>query len=155
MHTTLLTLLTITLGSLTLGLTLGWAIEHFRTAATIARARTETIRLQTQLDTLHSARAELTTQFQLLANQILESHSHKFTTQNRDALQTLLTPLAERITDFRKKVEDVHTTDLQQRSALKQQVELLATQSRDLGQKPTTSPAPSKATTKSLATGAS
>jgi len=47
MHTTLLTLLTITLGSLTLGLTLGWAIEHFRTAATIARARTETIRLQT------------------------------------------------------------------------------------------------------------
>jgi DNA recombination protein RmuC len=135
MHTTLLTLLTITLGSLTLGLTLGWAIEHFRTAATIARARTETIRLQTQLDTLHSARAELTTQFQLLANQILESHSHKFTTQNRDALQTLLTPLAERITDFRKKVEDVHTTDLQQRSALKQQVELLATQSRDLGQK--------------------
>ena len=121
--------------ALTLGLLLGWALEHFRAAAALARARTETIRLQTQYDTLQAARTELTTQFQLLASQILESHSQKFTTQNRDALQTVLTPLAERIADFRKKVEEVHSADLQQRSALKQQVELLATQSRDLGEK--------------------
>ena len=121
--------------ALLLGAALGYALAHFRAAARLEAARTDSIRLQTQLDTLASAREDLARQFQLLAAQILDSQSQKFTTQNREALSTLLAPLGEKITDFKQKVEQVHAADLQQRSALKQQVELLAAQSRDLGQK--------------------
>ena len=121
--------------ALLLGAALGYALAHYRAAARLEAARTDSIRLQTQLDTLASAREDLARQFQLLAAQILDSQSQKFTTQNREALSTLLAPLGEKITDFKQKVEQVHAADLQQRSALKQQVELLAAQSRDLGQK--------------------
>lgn len=121
--------------ALLLGAALGYALAHYRAAARLEAARTDTVRLQTQLDTLAAAREDLARQFQLLAAQILDSQSQKFTTQNREALSTLLAPLGEKITDFKQKVEQVHAADLQQRSALKQQVELLAAQSRDLGQK--------------------
>lgn len=121
--------------ALILGVALGYALAHFRAAALLAQARTDQIRLQTQLETLAAAREELADRFQVLAAQILDAQSQKFSAQHREALSALLSPLGEKIADFRQKVEQVHLADVQQRSALKQQVELLAGQSRDLGQK--------------------
>jgi len=121
--------------ALLLGIGLGYALGHFRAAARLTQARSEATILQTRLESLQSARQELLSQFQVLAAQILEDHSRRFTAQNREAIGALLAPLGDRIADFRKKVEDVHLADVQQRSALKQQVELLADQSRDIGQK--------------------
>lgn len=123
------------LAALLLGVALGYALAHFRAAAALARAQHDQIRLQTQLESLSAAREELATQFQVLAARILEAQSQKFSTQNRDALAAILSPLGEKIADFRKKVEDVHLADVQQRSALKQQVEILAEQSRTVGLK--------------------
>ncbi len=114
-----------------LGLALGYALA----AARLARAKTDLVRLQTQYDALAAAREDLSNQFQVLASRTLDSQSQKLTAQNRDTLSALLAPLAEKITDFKQKVEQVHATDLQQRSALKQQVESLAEQSRAVGQK--------------------
>ncbi len=114
-----------------LGLALGYALA----AARLARAKTDLVRLQTQYDALAAAREDLSNQFQVLASRTLDSQSQKLTAQNRDTLSALLAPLAEKITDFKQKVEQVHATDLQQRSALKQQVETLAEQSRAVGQK--------------------
>ena len=121
--------------ALLLGLALGYALAHFRAAARLALAQSDQIRLQTRLDTLAAAREDLANQFQVLASRILDSHSQKFSSQNREALSALLTPLGEKIADFKQKVEQVHLADAQQRSALKQQVELLAEQSRAVGQK--------------------
>ncbi|NCA82018.1 MAG: DNA recombination protein RmuC [Opitutae bacterium] len=121
--------------ALLLGLGLGYALAAARAAARLERAKSDQIRLQTQLETLSAAREELANQFQVLAARILDSHSQKFTAQNRDALAALLAPLGEKIADFKQKVEQVHLADVQQRSALKQQVELLAEQSRAVGQK--------------------
>jgi DNA recombination protein RmuC len=128
--------------ALFIGAVIGYALAHLRAAAQLARAAAETeraksdaIRAQAQLDALATAREEIATRFQLLAAQILETQSQKFTAQNRDALAALLGPLGEKIVDFKQKVEQVHLADVQQHSALKQQVELLAAQSRDLGQK--------------------
>ena len=117
--------------ALLLGLALGYALA----AARLARAKTDLVRLQAQFDALATAREDLSNQFQVLASRILDSQSQKLTAQNRDTLSALLSPLAEKITDFKQKVEQVHATDLQQRSALKQQVETLAEQSRAVGQK--------------------
>ena len=121
--------------ALFIGAAFGYAIAALRAAAQIERARSESIRLQTQLETLAAAREELANQFQVLAGRILDAQSQKFTAQNREALLALLGPLGERIADFKQKVETVHTEDLKQRSALKQQVELLAQQSQAVGQK--------------------
>ena len=121
--------------ALLLGLGLGYALAAARAAARLERAKSDQIRLQTQLETLAAAREELANQFQVLAARILDSHSQKFSAQNRDALSALLAPLGEKIADFKQKVEQVHLADVQQRSALKQQVELLAEQSRAVGQK--------------------
>ena len=121
--------------ALLIGLALGYALAHLRAAARLERAKSDQIRLQTQLETLAAAREELANQFQVLAARILDSHSQKFTAQNRDALSALLAPLGDKIADFKSKVEQVHLADVQQRSALKQQVELLAEQSRAVGQK--------------------
>ena len=123
------------LAALILGLGLGYALAAARAAARLERANSTQIRLQTQLETLSAAREELANHFQVLAARILDSHSQKFSAQNRDALAALLSPLGEKIADFKQKVEQVHLDDTKQRSALKQQVELLAEQSRAVGQK--------------------
>lgn len=117
--------------ALAAGLGLGYALA----AARLARAKADLIRLQAQYDALAAAREDLANQFQVLAARILDAQSQKFTAQNREALGALLAPLGEKIADFKHKVESVHVEDLQQRSALKQQVELLAAQSQAVGQK--------------------
>ena len=121
--------------ALFVGVALGYAVAAFRAAAQIERAKSDAIRLQAQLETLAAAREELADRFQVLAAQVLDAQSQKFSAQHREALGALLSPLGEKIADFRKKVEDVHLADVQQRSALKQQVELLAEQSRSVGEK--------------------
>ena len=118
-----------------LGLGLGYALAAARGAARFERAKSDQIRLETRLETLAAAREELANQFQVLAARILDAQSQKFTSQNRDALGALLAPLGDKIADFKQKVEQVHLADVQQRSALKQQVELLAEQSKAVGQK--------------------
>jgi DNA recombination protein RmuC len=117
--------------ALAAGLGLGYALA----AARLARAKAEFIRLQAQFDALAAAREDLANQFQVLAARILDAQSQKFSAQNREALAVLLSPLGEKIADFKQKVEQVHLADVQQRSALKQQVEILAEQSRAVGQK--------------------
>ena len=119
---------------LAVGLTLGYLLAHFRAAAQLAQARAEAIRAQTQVEMLEAARTKLTDEFQRLSLQILGEQSAKFTQQQRAALSELLGPLDEKIKDFKQKVEHLHFEESQQRSALRQQVELLATQSQAVSQ---------------------
>ena len=119
---------------LAVGLTLGYLLAHFRAAAQLAQARAEAIRAQTQVEMLEAARTKLTDEFQRLSLQILGEQSDKFTQQQRAALSELLGPLDEKIKDFKQKVEHLHFEESQQRSALRQQVELLATQSQAVSQ---------------------
>lgn len=119
---------------LAVGLTLGYLLAHFRAAAQLAQARAEAIRAQTQVEMLEAARTKLTDEFQRLSLQILGEQSAKFTQQQRAALSELLGPLDEKIKDFKQKVEHLHSEESQQRSALRQQVELLATQSQAVSQ---------------------
>lgn len=114
-----------------LGVVMTWTLASLR----IFRLRAELIRLQTHLATLQTARQELSNQFELLAGRIFEDHSEKFSAQSRHAMSEILAPLGVKIVEFREKLELIHSADLQQRSALKQQVEYLAQQSREVGQK--------------------
>ena len=57
-------------------------------------------------------------EFQLLANQIFEHHGQKLRSANTEHLTSVLKPFKEQITDFKRKVEEVYTTDAKDRASL-------------------------------------
>lgn len=67
---------------------------------------------------LEAARTEFANRFELLANQILEEKSKRFTDQNQQNLTQLLTPLRDRLESFQKKVEEVYVNEGNQRGEL-------------------------------------
>jgi len=89
---------------------------------TIARLETqlseERKRATEKLKVLDEAKAQLATEFQNLANKILEEKSKKFTDQNKANLDQVLNPLREQLGDFRRKVEDVYEKESKDRMSL-------------------------------------
>lgn len=74
---------------------------------------------------LNSAKDELSNQFKVLANEILEDKSKRFTEQNQTNLNQLLEPLKVKITEFQGKVHEVYVQEGKDRSALAEQVKQL------------------------------
>ena len=72
------------------------------------------------------AKENLSNQFKNLANEILEEKSKKFAEQNQQNLDTLLKPLQEKLSDFRKQVDETYQSEARERFALKQEVGRLA-----------------------------
>lgn len=72
-----------------------------------------------KLALLIEAKEALSNQFKTLANDILEEKSKRFTEQNQTNIGQLLNPLKERITEFKAKVEEIHTKDTEQQATLK------------------------------------
>lgn len=101
-----------------------------------AQRRSEVVRLETQLQEerrqgaeklklLEEAKQQLNTEFQNLANKILEEKSQKFTQQNKDNISQILTPLREQLGDFRKKVEDTYDKESKDRVSLMHEIKNL------------------------------
>jgi DNA recombination protein RmuC len=61
-------------------------------------------------------------QFKVLANEILEEKTSKFTQQNQINIKQILDPLGERIKEFNKKVEDTYNTEMKERVTLQEQI---------------------------------
>jgi DNA recombination protein RmuC len=68
---------------------------------------------------LLEAKEALSNQFKSLANDILEEKAKRFTEQNQTNIGQLLDPLKERMTEFKAKVEEIHTKDTEQQATLK------------------------------------
>lgn len=65
---------------------------------------------------------KFTLEFENVANKILEEKSEKFTKQNKVNLETLLSPLQEKIQHFEQKVEQTHKESIDHHAALRQQI---------------------------------
>lgn len=87
-----------------------------------------------KLATLQSAKKELSDQFRVLANEILDEKARKFTEQNQTNLGQLLSPLREQINAFKAKVEEVYVNEGKDRSALAEQVKQLLTLNQSLSE---------------------
>lgn len=98
--------------------------------AQVNRLTTEQAELATQLSAERSqaeekltllleAKEALSNQFKSLANDILEEKAKRFTEQNQTNIGQLLDPLKERITEFKAKVEEIHSKDTEQQATLK------------------------------------
>jgi DNA recombination protein RmuC len=65
---------------------------------------------------------KFTKEFENLANKILEEKTNKFTQQNKENMQNILSPLQDKIHLFEKKVEDTHKESIDYHAALRQQI---------------------------------
>lgn len=74
---------------------------------------------------INDAREQLSNQFEILANRILEDKSKKFTDQNQTNINQLLNPLKTQLTEFKTKIEEVYINEGKDRSALAEQVKQL------------------------------
>ena len=92
----------------------------------LARVKSENLNLEKKLEEQKSDIAELQqkfiSEFENLANRILDDKSKKFTEQNKENIGAILDPLRQKITEFEKKVNDVYVSDNQQRAALGEQL---------------------------------
>jgi len=68
---------------------------------------------------LEEAKVALSNQFKSLASDILDEKSRKFSEQNQTSMDQIVTPLKDRINEFKEKVEAIHVHDVQQQAALK------------------------------------
>lgn len=91
-----------------------------------AERRQSADKLLTLQQSAQEAKTALSDQFKNLANEILEEKSKRFAEQNQQNLDTLLKPLQEKLTDFRKQVDETYQSEARERFALKQEVEKLA-----------------------------
>ncbi|GAB1233486.1 DNA recombination protein RmuC [Ferrigenium sp. UT4] len=90
-----------------------------------AMLEAERVQNAEKLQLLNHAREEMSNQFKVLANEILEEKSKRFTEQNQTNLNQLLDPLKLKLTEFQGKVEEVYVTEGKDRSALAEQVKQL------------------------------
>ncbi|WP_407899881.1 DNA recombination protein RmuC [Ferrigenium sp. UT5] len=96
-----------------------------RVAEQNAMLEAERVQNAEKLQLLNHAREEMSNQFKVLANEILEEKSKRFTEQNQTNLNHLLDPLKLKLTEFQGKVEEVYVTEGKDRSALAEQVKQL------------------------------
>jgi len=97
--------------------------------ARVATLHTEKENLLEKLTTLKVEIGDLHNQSQLqfknLANEILEEKSKKFTSQNQDNINAIMTPLKEKIEAFQKQVETVYKVESTERNTLKGEITTL------------------------------
>ncbi|HRI62151.1 MAG TPA: DNA recombination protein RmuC, partial [Saprospiraceae bacterium] len=81
--------------------------------------------LQTQKGEVEQLQVRFKTEFENIANRLLEEKSQRFTAQNAQQLQTILTPLKEKIKEFEENVDRKFLDETREKSSLKKELEQL------------------------------
>ena len=100
------------------------SLEELASSKANNEALTE--KLQNQKDEMEKLGEKFNKDFELIANQILENKTAKFTQLNQDNLKTILEPFGKNITDFKAKVEEVYDKESKERFSLGEKVKELA-----------------------------
>jgi DNA recombination protein RmuC len=83
-------------------------------------------KLQNHKNEIEALGKKFNTEFENIANRILETKSEKFTKLNSDNLKNILEPLGQNITEFKKQVDDVYKAESKERFSLGEKVKELA-----------------------------
>ena len=83
-------------------------------------------KLKAQLQQIEELNKKFTTEFENVANKILETKTQKFTDINKENLKSILEPLGVNIKEFKEKVEEVYKTESKERFSLGEKVKELA-----------------------------
>jgi DNA recombination protein RmuC len=101
-------------------------------ALALEKERAEARGLERQIADLKEAKEQMRQAFAENAGALMKSHSESFKAQNREQIETLLTPLKEDIVRFRKSLGDAHEKSAEQHGSLKEQIAQLSRQSADM-----------------------
>jgi DNA recombination protein RmuC len=82
-------------------------------------------KLETQKSEIEALRKQFNTEFENIANKILEEKTQKFTNLNEEKLIGILNPLKEKIQTFEKKVEDTYNNETREKASLKKELEVI------------------------------
>ena len=96
---------------------------------TRAYYRSQQEKLQEQKAEIETIKRQFNTEFQVIANKILEEKTQRFTETNSKSLDQILTPLKEKIKTFEEKVEKTYQHEAAERNSLKGVVQQLMEQS--------------------------
>lgn len=132
------------------GALIGWLLAKNRQSPVASNSRemdlTRDLATQTEInkgleEKLNSQKGEMdnlqktfTTEFENLANKILEDKSKKFTEQNKTNLDAILNPLKENITRFEKKVDETYKAEASERNSLKGEIKALVTLNKQISE---------------------
>ncbi len=92
-------------------------------------------KLSEQKSELENINKRFASEFEVLANKILEEKSKKFADQNKSNLGELLNPLREKLGEFQKKVEDTNKESIERNTALVSQIKHLSELNKDITEK--------------------
>ncbi|WP_105188879.1 DNA recombination protein RmuC [Pseudoalteromonas sp. T1lg48] len=109
-------------------------VEQLQQKVTLLHGRYESLKatleqkethFQQQLTLLQDSKESLKKEFALLANQVFEDKSQQFKHLNQENMEQLLKPVQGELKGFRDKMEHIHAQELQQRAALKTELQHL------------------------------
>ena len=102
----------------------------------LAQAETERDAMREKLSSQKAELEELqkrfTTEFENIANKLLEEKSRKFTEQNKINLDVILDPLKEKIKSFEEKVEKTYKEESAERITLKAEIKSLVEMNKQI-----------------------
>ncbi len=78
-----------------------------------------------KLQQLEQNKAQLKKEFEHLAADILKTSQKEFTSQSKQGLETFLQPFRQQVSEFKSRVENIHTHELKQREELKSELKHL------------------------------
>ena len=78
-----------------------------------------------KIELLQNSEEKLKIEFKNLATEIFEKNSKSFDEKSQKNIEHILNPMKEQLTDFKKKIEDVHSKDNESRTELKMELKHL------------------------------
>jgi DNA recombination protein RmuC len=91
-------------------------------------------KLEDQKKELDEMQQKFTTEFENIANKILEQKSEKFTEKNKQNIEGILEPLKERIKTFEEKVDKSYSEENKERISLKSEIRHLMDLNKQLSE---------------------
>jgi DNA recombination protein RmuC len=116
------------------GAIVGAALYHFRVQRLILENAILKEKMEIQNKTHFESQEKLKLELKTLSQEIFEEKSKRFREDSIRGMELLLNPFKEKMTDFQKKVEEMHLTDTKDRIKLHTEIERIVL----TGQKMTT-----------------
>lgn len=105
------------------GIILGMAIYHFRSQKIILDHAVLKEKYYLQEKTHHEAQEKVEARLKNLTTEIFEEKTKRFREDSLRGMELLLNPFKEKMTDFQRKVEEIHLTEAKDRVKLQTELE--------------------------------
>lgn len=109
--------------------------EAIREAAQLkASLHAKDEQLKAQQEEIANTREQLNKDFQILATQILEEKTARFTDMNKINIESILRPLNEKLVEFKAKVEETYDKESKQRFSLEERIRELVSLNQQISE---------------------